>query len=128
MEVDPTGLPRILIIDDEENIRDILTDILETVGNEVVSAVDGPSGLEVLRKVPVDLVFTDLGLPGMNGYEVAAHIKEQFPRMPVGLVTGWGVTLNTADVKSRSIDIVLSKPFKFEQVVGLIQQAMAMRG
>ena len=126
-EVDPTGLPRILVIDDEENIRDILTDILETGGYEVVSAADGQSGLDLLGKARFDLVFTDLSLPGMSGYEVAEHVKKRFPKLPVGLVTGWGATLDTATIAERGIDLVLSKPFKFEQVLSLVQQAMASR-
>ncbi len=126
-EVDPTGLPRILVIDDEENIRDILTDILETGGYEVVSAADGPEGLSMLEKVRIDLVFTDLGLPGMSGYEVAAQVKQRFPKLPVGLVTGWGATLDAAEIRRRGIDLVLSKPFKFEQVLALVQEAMAAR-
>lgn len=121
------GRARVLVIDDEENIRDILTDILETGDHEVVTAVDGPEGLARLAEAPFDLVFTDLGLPGMNGYEVAAQVKERFPEVPVGLVTGWGATLDPEKARHYGVDLVLSKPFRFDQVLKLVDDALQAR-
>lgn len=54
-------------------------------------------------------------------------MKQRFPKLPVGLVTGWGATLDAAEIRRRGIDLVLSKPFKFEQVLALVQEAMAAR-
>lgn len=119
------GRARVLVIDDEENIRDILTDILETGDHEVVTAVDGPTGLERLEEGRFDLVFTDLGLPGMNGYEVAAEVKARFPDVPVGLVTGWGATLDPEKARRYGVDLVLSKPFRFDQVLKLVDDALS---
>lgn len=118
------GRARVLVIDDEENIRDILTDILETGDHEVVTAVDGPEGLARLSEARFDLVFTDLGLPGMNGYEVAAEVKSRFPDVPVGLVTGWGATLDPEKARRYGVDLVLSKPFRFDQVLKLVDDAL----
>lgn len=118
---------RVLVIDDEENIRDILTDILETGDHEVVTAEDGPEGLKRLDEMAFDLVFTDLGLPGMSGYEVAAAIKARFPNLPVGLVTGWGASLDTEKAQRNGVDLVLSKPFRFDQVLKLVDDALAAR-
>lgn len=119
---------RVLVIDDEENIRDILTDILLTGDHEVTTAVDGPEGLARLEQGDFDLVFTDLGLPGMSGYEVAAQIKARKPDVPVGLVTGWGATLDPEKAKQHGVDIVLSKPFRFDQVLRLVDEALEKRG
>lgn len=118
---------RILVIDDEENIREILSDILTTEEHEVQTAESGPAGLALLAEQDFDLVFTDLTLPGMSGYEVAAKVKEKDPRISVSLVTGWGATLDAAQVEAQGIDMVLSKPFRFDQVMGLVEQAMQRR-
>jgi PAS domain S-box-containing protein len=118
---------RVLVIDDEENIRDILSDILETGDHVVVTAADGPAGLELLAEASFDLVFTDLGLPGMSGYEVAAQVKQRFPDLPVGLVTGWGATLDAEKALLHGVDLVLNKPFRFDQVLKLVDDALAAR-
>jgi PAS domain S-box-containing protein len=115
---------RVLVIDDEENIRDILTDILDTGGYDVVAANDGATGLAYFEDTPFDLVLTDLGLPGISGYEVAETIKAQSPRTPVGLVTGWGPNLDRKKIGPKGVDLVLSKPFKFDQVLQMVAQAL----
>ena len=121
------GKARVLVIDDEENIRDILTDILVTGDHDVVTAADGQEGLRKLEEDDFDLVFTDLGLPGMSGYDVAAAVKKKRPGVPVGLVTGWGATLDPEKAKAHGVDLVLSKPFRFDQVLKLVDQALAAR-
>lgn len=119
---------RVLVIDDEENIREILSDILMTGDHEVVTAHDGPTGLGMIETQRFDLVFTDLGLPGMSGYEVATAIKARQPDLPVGLVTGWGANLDPDLAKHHGVDLVLSKPFRFDQVLQLVDDVLAARG
>jgi PAS domain S-box-containing protein len=121
------GVARILVIDDEENIREILTDILSTGGYEVLTAETGLEGLALLDAHPCDLVFTDLGLPGMNGYEVALEVRKRHPNLPVGLVTGWGATLDREAARAHGIDLIVSKPFKFDHVLALVSSALAVR-
>ena len=118
---------RILVIDDEENIREILSDILSADDHEVLTAESGTDGLALLAQHQFDLVFTDLTLPGMDGYEVASRVKEKDPSICVSLVTGWGATLDAAQVQERGIDMVLSKPFRFDQVMGLVEEALQRR-
>ncbi|MCP4502530.1 MAG: response regulator [Deltaproteobacteria bacterium] len=120
----PPDQARVLVIDDEENIRDILTDILTTGGHEVEVAQTGPDGLTLLDDKRFDLVFTDLGLPGMSGYEVAEAVKARFPTLKVGLVTGWGAILDPEKVREHGVDLVLSKPFRFDQVLGLVDEVL----
>jgi PAS domain S-box-containing protein len=121
------GHARVLVIDDEENIRDILTDMLSSGDHEVVTAADGPEGLDKLEQGRFDLVFTDLGLPGMNGYDVAAAIKRKHPTLPVSLVTGWGATLDPEKARAHGVDLVISKPFRYEQVLKLVDDALLSR-
>lgn len=124
----PNGRARILVVDDEANIREILSEILMNGDHEVVTAADGAEALHLLRENGgFDLVFTDLGLPGMNGYEVASEVKKIHPHLPVGLVTGWGATLDAEKAREHGVDLVLSKPFRFDQVLGLVEEALLAR-
>jgi signal transduction histidine kinase/ActR/RegA family two-component response regulator len=119
----------VLVVDDERNIREILAEILAEGGHTVVTAADGAEALHRLREDDsFDLVFTDLGLPGMSGYEVASEVKKIRPNLPVGLVTGWGATLDADKAREHGVDLVISKPFRFEQVLGLVDEAMLLKG
>jgi PAS domain S-box-containing protein len=119
------GKARVLVVDDEQNIREILSEILMSGDHDVVTAADGAEALHRLRENDnFDLVFTDLGLPGMNGYEVASEIKKIRPHLPVGLVTGWGATLDSEKARAHGVDLVISKPFRFEQVLSLVEEAL----
>ena len=135
---DATGAPsgaavnhrrgKVLIVDDEENIREILAEMLMTADHEVLTAPDGTEALQTLLLHPdIDLVFTDLGLPGMSGYEVAQEMKRLRPDLLVGLVTGWGATLDPEKARSHGVDMVMSKPFRFERVLGLVQEALLLK-
>lgn len=119
---------RILVIDDDNAVRDVLADILRTGDHHVVSAATGTEGLELFKKNTFDLVFTDLGMPGMNGWEVAQGIKSLSPTTPVGLITGWGATLDEARIKDKGIDLIVSKPFRYNQVLDLVAEAMELKG
>ena len=122
------GKAKVLVVDDEENIREILAEMLMTADHEVITAQDGAEALHRLVENPdIDLVFTDLGLPGMSGYEVAQEMKRLRPDLLVGLVTGWGATLDPEKARAHGVDMVISKPFRFEQVLGLVQEALLLQ-
>jgi PAS domain S-box-containing protein len=121
------GRARILVVDDEENIREILTEMLSG-DHDVVTASDGFEAIERLKNDPeINLVFTDLGLPGMSGYDVAREMKKSRPDLLVGLVTGWGATLDPEKARLQGVDMVISKPFRFEQVLGAVDEALIIR-
>lgn len=122
------GRARVLVVDDEENIREILAEILMTGDHTVITAADGAEALHKLQGDPaIDLVFTDLGLPGMSGYEVAQEVKRLRPDLLVGLVTGWGATLDPEKARAHGVDLIISKPFRFEQVLGIVDEALLTR-
>jgi PAS domain S-box-containing protein len=119
---------RVLVIDDEENIREILQDFLETDGHEVVACDTGQSGLgELERGRAFDLVLTDLSLPGMSGWDICEKVKAGFPNVTVGLITGWGATLDADKARESGVDHVLSKPFRFDQLVKVVEEALGRR-
>jgi len=105
----------ILCIDDEARIRVAMADILEADGHRVTLADDGRQGIAQFRESletghPFDVVFTDLGMPHMDGRMVAAVIKRLKPDTPIILLTGWGKTMNTGQEIPEHIDRILSKP------------------
>lgn len=121
------GGARILVIDDEDSIRKILYQMLKAKGYQVVVASNGEEGIERFKEEPFDLVFTDLGMPKMSGWEVGRALKGINPKVPIALITGWGVELNKDKMKESGIDLVVSKPFNFDQVVRLVSEAMELK-
>ncbi len=118
---------RILVIDDEDSVRDILSRILRTKGHQVEVAANGEEGIERFRSEPFDLVFTDLGMPKLSGWEVGKMIKKMDPKVPVAMITGWGVELDREKLSESGIDLIVSKPFNFEQVIDLVSEAMELK-
>jgi CheY-like chemotaxis protein len=118
---------RILVIDDEDSVRDILSKILGLKGHQVVVASDGEEGIERFKNETFDLVFTDLGMPKISGWEVGKTIKGLNPKVPIVMITGWGMELNKEKMKENGIDLIVSKPFQFNQVVGLVSEAMELK-
>ncbi|HEV3350129.1 MAG TPA: ATP-binding protein [Methylomirabilota bacterium] len=103
---------RILVIDDELQVRATLAEMLEEQGHSVTQAPGGREGLSYLESNPqlVDVVISDLGMPDMNGWDVAKSIQGRWPRLPVGLITGWGETEISREERSR-VNFVITKPF-----------------
>jgi PAS domain S-box-containing protein len=117
----------ILVIDDEEMVRNVLGNLLKQGGHKVFSASSGKEGLDLFNKGGIDLVFTDLGMPGMSGWEVAKSIKAIDCAVPVALITGWGFQIDDEKMKESGADLVLNKPFKIEQVLDLVAEAMEIK-
>jgi signal transduction histidine kinase/ActR/RegA family two-component response regulator len=118
---------RILVIDDEESVRDILSRMLKTKGHRVVVAPNGEEGIERFKSDAFDLVFTDLGMPKLSGWDVGKTIKGINPKTPVAMITGWGVELDREKLNESGIDLIISKPFNFDQVIDLVSEAMELR-
>jgi CheY-like chemotaxis protein len=119
---EPHALPaeqarRILLVDDDPRLLRALTDLLEAHGHSVTSAASGAAALTTFDPAFVDLVVTDLGMPGMTGWEVAAEVKSRAPHLPVFLLTGWGERV-AADDRSRFVDRVIAKPVSADALLG----------
>ena len=125
--VKETRLARILVIDDEEAVRDILSQMLNAKGHDVVVAADGEEGIERFKNKEFDLVFTDLGMPKISGWEVSKTIKEINPKIPIAMITGWGMEVNREKMSESGIDLIISKPFDFDQVIQLVSEAMELK-
>ena len=115
---------RILIIEDEEEVRDILSEILTRGGHEVEIAFDGIQGIEIFGKKEFDLVFTDLGMPEMSGWQVAEKIKSINRKTPVILITGWDIKQEEAQMKDNWVDLIIHKPFEMNQLLNVVQDSL----
>lgn len=118
---------KILVIDDEEPVRDVLSRMLRAKGHYVEVASDGDEGIEQFKQQPFDLVFTDLGMPKLSGWEVGKALKALNPKVPVAMITGWGMELNKEKMSESGIDLIISKPFNFDQVTKLINEALELK-
>lgn len=118
---------RILVVEDEEDVRDILSHILIKGGHEVETANDGIRGIEMFEKKEFDLVFTDLGMPGMSGWQVAEKVKSINKNTSVVLITGWSLELNESETEKSKVDFIVNKPFEVKQILKLVQDGMILR-
>lgn len=115
---------RVLAIDDQEIIRDLLLNMFMGMGHEIRVCRSGEEGLAALDEASFDLVLTDLGMPGMSGWEVAAAVKKRSPATPVILITGWGFNFAEEQVRKAGVDYVLTKPFRLEHLTEVVEAAV----
>ena len=117
----------ICIVDDEPAILNTLSSILEEEGYQVTIAKTGREALAVIQKEPPNLVLLDIWLPELDGLEVLIHIREQFPTVPVILMSGHG----SAETAVKAIKLgaydYLEKPLDLEKVPILIRNALDKR-
>ena len=126
-KVDSLRKVAILVIEDEEDLSNLLSDVLTHEGHEVETAPNGIQGIEVFEKKEFDMVFTDLGMPGISGWQVAEKVKSINGRVPVALITGWATELNQSEMKDSCLDILINKPFEIKQIINLVQEGMILR-
>ncbi|MFC1716898.1 ATP-binding protein [Candidatus Poribacteria bacterium] len=118
----------ILVIDDEAAIRQLFYEILIRDKHKVTRAPGSREGLQAFDEGDYDIVYTDLGMPDMSGWEVASEIKKRDPSTIVVMTTGWELQMDAEELKKSGIDFVISKPFQIQQIRNSVAQAMKMRG
>jgi PAS domain S-box-containing protein len=115
---------RILVVDDNDDARDLLAEFLQELGNEVKAAADGPAALELLRTFSPEVAILDLGLPVMDGFELARRLRE---RQPAGAsirliaVTGYGQDRDMAQSRAAGFDAHLVKPVDIAVLVAALE-------
>jgi len=116
---EPQG--RILVVDDESDVREMLADVLMSRGHHVTLAGGGREALRSFEQANYDLVIIDLGMPDINGWEVARAIKAMRASMPVLLVTGWA---DAVDAGAGRVDAVIKKPFDMTKLAAAVNAAL----
>src|ERR1051325_4350443 len=113
-----SGVPswRILVVDEEEPVRETLAEMLVAVHHRVELAGSGQEAVEKMRRGAFDFVFTDLAMPEMDGWETARLIRKDWPGVRIVLVTGYGPTTTPPAGEEHLVDAIIGKPFDFTQV------------
>jgi CheY-like chemotaxis protein len=101
---------KILVVDDEKMIRDMLEKALGREGYTVICAENGEEALQILEKEQIFVMFLDLKLPGMNGLELCSHIRENFPMAVVYAITGYMSHFELSDCRKVGFDDYFTKP------------------
>ena len=113
---------RLLVVDDEDFVRDLLGEILEGEDCLVELAQNGTEALALFREHEFDGVFTDVGMPGMSGWELAREIRELNKYVPIAIITGWGELVGSNEQRAAGVDWVIAKPFTAERIAELVRE------
>ena len=121
---------KILCVDDEPSVLDVLRILLQGGGHQVETVGEGLRATGLFRSAaavgaPFDLVVTDLAMPKMDGRELARIIKQESPRTPIIMVTGWGDIMRVEGNHPESIDAVLSKPPQAKELFETLHKVAA---
>ena len=127
-------MAKLLIIDDEEDIRIVLRQILERAGYEVDVAADASEGMDLLRSSGADLVITDIIMPGKDGVQTVYDIRMEFPNTRIIVISGGGnvkpmeyepaaiaTTAYLASATAAGADLALTKPFEREELLDAVK-------
>ena len=116
---------RILVIDDEAPVLQVVSEMLTTDGHHVTAASTGQEGLKKFADAKFDLVLVDRAMPGMSGDQVAVAIHTVAPDIPIVMLTGFGVLMNAAGEKPADVSFVVSKPITMDNLRQAIAEAAA---
>lgn len=117
---------KILVVDDEAIMRDLLTDFFEMMDYGVMSAKDGSAAWEMVSESQpgeYSLIITDINMPKMGGIELFSHVKSKFPDMPIILMTGYGIEKVRQDVEKA--EGFLAKPFELDDLHKLVVKILS---
>jgi signal transduction histidine kinase/ActR/RegA family two-component response regulator len=120
---------RVLVVDDEAAVREVLREALEAEGCEVVVAESGEIALKLYdaRAGKIDIVFTDIGMPEMNGWELASEIRKRSETIPLAIVSGWADAISHDARQAIKADWVISKPFDIATIAEIANEIAARR-
>jgi signal transduction histidine kinase len=122
----PARAANILVIDNDPTVRTLLMRLLKMQGHNVVAAESGSEGISAFKAKSFDVVFTDLGMPEMSGWDVAREIKALNPRVLVALTTGWPIEMTPEELKEKHVDRVVAKPFDLPVLFSMAEEAVLL--
>ena len=117
---------KILVVDDEEDIRTLLTTSFESQGYQIISAADGTQGWEMLKNHKPDLLITDINMPGIDGIELLKKVREDsdLKDMPVIMLTGKSADEEILSGLSHGADHYITKPFTIKTVLNTVKMML----
>jgi len=113
----------ILVVDDEELLRDLLFKILTKEGYQVETVADGAEALEKLAQNPYHILISDIKMPRLNGYELLEEVKEKHPDLVVIMMTAYGDSYSVKDSLLLGADEYITKPFKSFEIQLIVERA-----
>jgi excisionase family DNA binding protein len=119
-----TGHPRILVVDDEVGIRELLSKTLALAEYDVDLAPDGRLALEKLRLFQYDLLITDLKMPGVDGLSVIRETRRFHPELPIVIITGYSTEASAIEAINLGVSGYLTKPFRVPKVLSVAAKAL----
>jgi CheY-like chemotaxis protein len=123
-----SALARILVIDDESNIRSLVSRILQQAGHEVIEAADGNEGTKLFRKNLPELLITDIIMPEKEGIETIVELRRDFPHVKIIAISGGGKALDRDAclkfAKGLGANRTLAKPFSRQELLDAVQQVL----
>ena len=116
---------RILVVDDDDGVRQVMARQIARMGYEVGEANSGEAALQILATTQYDLICSDLGMPAMSGWELIELARKAFPALAAVLVTGWGDQIDAEEARARGVDAVVAKPFDSVRLQQVIEEVRA---
>ncbi len=110
------NMGKLMIVDDNEGVRHLVSRWLQRAGFSVTQAKDGAEALDLIKKDPPDIILADIRMPKINGLELARMVKREFPNTKVVLMTAYSSPQTIAQAKREGVDDYLEKPFTQDQV------------
>jgi len=118
---------KVLVVDDEQGMREFLTMLLEKQGHRVITAAEGEQALQLVAEQTPDLVISDLRMPNVDGIGLLAGIRKQYPELPVILVTAYASSDSTIQAMRLGADDYITKPFRIGEIRLVVEKALARR-
>ena len=114
---------RVLVVEDQEDNRRIIRDLLTSVGYELIEATDGLAGVRLAKEHQPDLILMDIQLPGLDGYEATRRIKAdpELAAIPIVVVTSYALSGDEQKAKAAGCDAYVAKPFSPRQLLATIR-------
>ena len=118
------GKPLILAVDDEENIRNLITYTFEEHNLEVMTAENGKAAITILENNPIDVIITDLLMPTMTGLALIREMKKRKSAIPIIIITAYGNTEMVKEIIAEGVFRLIEKPLDFDILVTIVQDAI----
>ena len=115
---------RILVVDDEDDLRTLLSHVLSTHGYDITSASDGEEAIALLEKVSFDVALLDIQMPNINGIEVLKFISENCPSTRAIMLTGYADLKHAMEAKEFGAQDFIGKPYKLEDILTTIERVL----
>ena len=119
---------KILIVDDEKYLRELLSEVLQSHSHECETAGDGEEALTKLDQSRFDVVITDAMMPNMDGFTLLKNIKKTYPETAVVVITGYSLAYSARDAMAIGAEEYLAKPFHTDEILAVVEKAYRLKG